>query len=176
VIPAGHTIDLARGEDLGALAGIERAAAQLLAGRLPEAALERTVGHELLEAAMADGRLWVARAGERTVGFALVIMLTETHPHLEEVDVHPEHARQGLGAALVEEACAWTGRRGFPFLTLMTFRDVVWNMPFYARHGFVEWPAATLTPELRHLVRLEASHGLDPKARVVMVHRPPAAG
>jgi GNAT superfamily N-acetyltransferase len=174
MIPPGYSIELARADDLPALAPIERAAAQLLRGRLPDAALERTVSRELLEEAQADGRLWVARAPEGPVGFALVVMLARRHPHLEEVDVHPEHGRRGLGAALVGEACAWSVRRGHPFLTLMTFRDVPWNMPFYARMGFREWPAETLTPELAHLVRLEAQHGLDPRTRVVMVHR--AAG
>ena len=35
------------------------------------------------------------------VGFALVEMLADDLPHLEELDVDPSHGRRGLGTALV---------------------------------------------------------------------------
>jgi GNAT superfamily N-acetyltransferase len=51
------------------------------------------------------------------------------------MDVLPEHAGQGLGAALIEAVCSWAHTRGFDAVTLSTFRDVPWNAPFYTRHG-----------------------------------------
>jgi GNAT superfamily N-acetyltransferase len=60
---------------------------------------------------------------------------TSTPRHLEEMDVLPEHAGQGLGAALIEAVCSWAHTRGFDAVTLSTFRDVPWNAPFYPRHG-----------------------------------------
>lgn len=45
------------------------------------------------------GRLWVASSGNMPVGFALVKMLADDLPHLEEIDVHPSHRRRGLGTA-----------------------------------------------------------------------------
>ena len=52
---------------------------------------------------------------------------------LEEIDVHPDHGRRGLGRRLVSAVCAWAARGGHRWLTLTTFRDVPFNMPFHAR-------------------------------------------
>ncbi len=45
---------------------------------------------------------------------------------------------------------------------LTTFRDVPWNMPFYARLGFDEVAPNELTPALRAVLADEARRGLDP--------------
>jgi GNAT superfamily N-acetyltransferase len=123
-----------------------------------------------------DGRLWVALFGDAPVGFALVEMLTDDLPHLDEVDVEPSHARRGLGTALVRTACEWTAAGGFSMLTLTTFRTVPWNLPFYARLGFEEIPGSLLPPALAAVVADEAARGLDPQRRAVMAYRctPPA--
>jgi GNAT superfamily N-acetyltransferase len=42
----------------------------------------------------------------------------------------------GIGRRLVAAVCEWASRRGWSRVTLTTFRDVPWNMPFYTRHGF----------------------------------------
>ncbi len=59
--------------------------------------------------------------------------------HLEQLSVHPEHGRRGIGRALLRAACAWAADAGYRELTLATYRDAVpWNGPFYASEGFVE--------------------------------------
>jgi len=58
--------------------------------------------------------------------------------HLEQLAVHPDHARHGLGRALLRAGCAWAAGEGYDALTLATYRDVPWNGPFYASEGFVE--------------------------------------
>ncbi|BAJ32680.1 hypothetical protein KSE_69210 [Kitasatospora setae KM-6054] len=63
------------------------------------------------------------------------------------------------------------GRRGLRALTLVTFRSVPWNAPYYLRLGFRELPAADLTLPLRELLAEEAVFGLDPADRVCL-HRP----
>ncbi len=169
----GHRVARADPRDLHALAAIELAAAALLRGHAPASVLEETTPVESLRAACAGGRLWVARAADATpVGFALVELLAPDAPHLEEVDVHPAHGRRGLGTALVGAACDWTARTGHPALTLTTFRAVPWNMPFYARLGFVEVPRDAWSPALAAVVAAETARGLDPAARVVMRWRP----
>ena len=134
---------------------------------------------------MRQGRLWVALAHATPVGFALVTMLAPDLPHLEEVDVEPSHGRRGLGTALVRAVCEWAAASGFPMLTLTTFRAVPWNLPFYARLGFVEIPRELLRPELAAVVSGDAARGLAPETRAVMAYRttavhgaasPPAAG
>ena len=51
--------------------------------------------------------LWVAVAPDSQVlGFALA-RLIDGEPHLEEIDVHPDHGRRGIGAALVRTVIEW---------------------------------------------------------------------
>jgi len=162
----------ARLQDLPALASIERDAAQLLQGHGPQSVLDETTSDADFLEAQAAGRLWAALAGEVPVGFALVRILGGNLPHLEEIDVHPNHGRRGAGTALVRAVCEWTRRAGYPGITLTTFRSVPWNMPFYARLGFDEVPNDELGPELQAIVANETSRGLDPGGRVVMKYRP----
>ena len=166
-----YSIRPARAEHIAALSAIELAAAQLLRGHAPESVLAETTDERTFGDAVRDGRLWVASAGNIPVGFALVEMLADDLPHLEELDVDPSHGRRGLGTALVRAVCEWATVNGFAILTLTTFRAVTWNLPFYARLGFVEIPSETLRPELAAVVSAEADRGLDPDTRVVMEYR-----
>jgi GNAT superfamily N-acetyltransferase len=163
-----YTIVAARPHDWRWLAGIELAAATLLVGHAPASVLGETTPEEVFREAQDQGRLWVALAGEIPVGFAHVEILGPRDAHLAEVDVHPDHGRRGLGTRLVAAACRWAARSGYPEVTLTTFRNVPWNMPFYARLGFREVPEEELSPELRAVVRDETERGLDPARRVVM--------
>ncbi len=147
---------------------IELAAAQLLVGHAPESVLHETTNVRHFRQALAGGRLWVAVTGHIPVGFAHVELLPSGAPHLEEIDVHPSHGRQGLGRRLVGATCDWVTRQGHPAITLTTFRDVPFNMRFYASCGFHEVSAADLGSELRAIVKNEAERGLAPERRVVM--------
>jgi GNAT superfamily N-acetyltransferase len=166
-----YTIALARPDDLARLPAIELAAARLLEGHAPESILGQSTSIEDLRAAQADGRLWVALADDEPVGFAIVEMLDDQFPHLEEIDVHPAYVGRGLGTALVRAVCDWTAAREFPEITLTTFRAVPWNMPFYARMGFEPVPEREQRPALREVVDDETARGLDPTARCVMRYR-----
>ena len=168
-----YEIAPARPRDVPHIAPIELAAARLLVGHAPEAVLEEVTPTEHLRAAQRDGRLWVALSGNVPVGFALVEMLEPDAAHLEEIDVHPDHGRRGLGTHLVRSVCRWAEARGAGAVTLTTFRDVPWNMPFYARLGFEEVDSAHLTPALCEVVADEARRGLDGTQRVVMRWRTP---
>ena len=53
-------------------------------------------------------------------------------------------------------------------LTLLTFRDVAWNGPYYRRLGFAEMPDDQLDPELAALRVHEAELGLDVSIRCAM--------
>ncbi|EPH40805.1 GNAT family N-acetyltransferase [Streptomyces aurantiacus] len=88
--------------------------------------------------------------------------------HVEQVSVHPDHARQGIGRALLEHLEDRAAADGLPALTLTTFRDVPWNAPYYARCGFVLLDETELGPGLRAVREKEAAHGLDRWPRVCM--------
>jgi hypothetical protein len=64
--------------------------------------------------------------------------------------------------------CAWAATAGFQSVTLTTFRDVPWNMPFYERLGFETIPPAQLSPALISVILDETRRGLDPTRRVAM--------
>jgi GNAT superfamily N-acetyltransferase len=171
VTPSGYSVAPARLEDVSRLPAIELAAAALLRGHAPESVLSDTTDVRTFSDAARHGRFWVARAGDTPVGFALVEMLADDLPHLEEVDVEPAHGRRGLGTRLVRTTCEWATAAGFSMLTLTTFRAVPWNLPFYARLGFWEVPQDQLRPELAAIVSDEADRGLAPETRAVMAYR-----
>ena len=163
-----YRIAAARPCDLPLLPAIELAAATLLAGHAPASVLAETTSQADLENAQQRGHLWVALADGVPVGFAHIEVLAPGIAHLEEVDVHPEHGRRGLGRRLVLAACQWAATNGYSWVTLTTFREVPWNMPFYARLGFEEIPPEELTPALLSVVDDETRRGLDPSRRVAM--------
>jgi GNAT superfamily N-acetyltransferase len=163
-----YRIALARPTDLPLLPAIELAAARLLVGHAPESVLAEATSQEVLKRVQNDGHLWVALADDVPVGFARIEILERAAAHLDEIDVHPDHGRRGLGSKLVKAVCDWAAREGYSSVTLLTFRDVPWNMPFYARLGFEVVRANELSPELGALVQEETRRGLDPERRVVM--------
>ena len=163
-----YTITAARREDLPRLAAIELAAARLLAGHAPESVLNETTSLEVLEEGQRAGHLWVALADDLPVAFAHVELIERDAMHLEEIDVHPDHGRRGLGTKLVLEVCGWAARHGYGAVTLTTFRDVPWNLPFYARLGFDVVASDEVSASLRAIVEDETRRGLDPSRRVVM--------
>lgn len=163
-----YTITYARQEDLPRLAAIELAAANLLAGHAPDSVLRETSSLFELRYAQTQGRLWVALVNDVPVGFAHVEVLEPLGAHLKEIDVHPDHGRRGIGTSLVTAVCNWAALAGYAFVTLTTFRDVPWNLPFYARLGFLEIKPKDLSSPLRSVLEDEARRGLDPAGRAVM--------
>jgi GNAT superfamily N-acetyltransferase len=76
-------------------------------------------------------------AGDPPLGFVRVDDVGG-EAHLEQLVVHPDRGRQGIGRALVQAACRWAAAAGYAEITLATYRDVPWSGPFYASAGFVE--------------------------------------
>src|SRR5262245_37440036 len=166
-----YTIRQARLADLSRLAAIELAAARLLTGHAPESILTSTTSQDELEEAQQRGCLWVAAADDEPVGFAHVIPIEPNAAHLEEIDVHPDHGRRGLGTRLMVAVREWAEANGYDSVTLTTFSDIPFNMPFYAKLGFEIIPTADLSPALRTVLEHEARRGLDPSRRVAMRRR-----
>lgn len=161
----------ARPADLTSLPAIELAAARLLDGHAPASVLTETTRPETFAKAQEDGHLWVVLADEIPIGFAHVDVIERDAAHLEEIDVHPAHGRRGLGTMLVLHVCRWAVANGYESVTLTTFRDPPWNMPFYARLGFDVVPHEEQSSALRNVVDDERRRGLDPSSRVVMKRR-----
>jgi GNAT superfamily N-acetyltransferase len=135
-----HAVRPARARDLPLIASIEDSGVPMF-----EAILGDLTGDVLASAApsgkdraAAPGFLLVA--GDPAVGFAHVVDM-ESHAHLDQISVHPDHGRRGVGTALLEAAAERAALKGHGSLTLTTYADLPWNAPFYARHGFVEFAA-----------------------------------
>lgn len=160
-----YAIRRARRRELPALRGVERLADERFKEMgLAAVAESGLTGIDDLEAACEEGCLWVADADGEPVGFA-VVELVDGIPHLDELSVHPEHGRRGLGRRLVDMACRWARERGHDALTLTTFAEVPWNGPWYRRLGFQPVPDTELGPELRARRLQEVERGLDAAGR-----------
>lgn len=110
-----------------------------------------------LDAAALAAAKAVFVAGRPPVGFVEVAEV-DGLAHIAEIAVVPRWMRQGIGTALLERACEWARAHGYPGVTLITYRDVAWNGPYYAARGFAE---TELTAGLRALREREAELGLD---------------
>lgn len=170
-IALDYEIGSARLNDIPYLSSIERASATLLKGHAPEAVLEEITAEAEFHDAQIDGRLWVARTNDVPVGFAHAEMLEPWSAHLKELDVHPEHVRRGLGSRLVVAVVRWARGQRYRSLTLTTFCDVPFNMPFYVQLGFEVIPGAELSLALHSVLEEEARRGLNPSRRVAMQYR-----
>jgi ribosomal protein S18 acetylase RimI-like enzyme len=92
------------------------------------------------------------------------------HWHLEQIAVDPAHGRRGIGAALLEATHGELVARGAREVTLMTYADVPWNGPFYARHGYVELDP--LPERLEPMRATELRMGMDRHGRRIAMVRP----
>ena len=81
----------------------------------------------------------------------------------------PAFGRRGIGAALLHVWLDAARRRSFRQAGLTTFRDIAFNAPFYARHGFAEAASEQICPELAGARIAETPPGVDPCARVLML-------
>jgi GNAT superfamily N-acetyltransferase len=159
----------ARSDEIAALQGIEAASGRLFAQiGMGDVADDELPSQESLRAYVSNGRAWVAVDDfDRPVGYLLAEAL-DGNAHIEQVSVHPDHGRKGVGRSLIEHLAAWAGERSMPALTLTTFTDVPWNAPYYERCGFRRLSAEELTPGLRGRLEEEAARGLDRWPRVCM--------
>ncbi len=77
------------------------------------------------ETHLAAGRVWVwGKRKQPPVAFCLVEVVVDGTAHIAQISVHPDHARRGIGAALIAHLDQWARDRGLPEVTLTTFRDV----------------------------------------------------
>jgi GNAT superfamily N-acetyltransferase len=162
----------ARPDDLPALGDLEVAAGRIFRTvDMDSVAGDDPIPVEELKPYQQDGRAWVYTDDrDRPVGYLLVSMV-DGHAHIAQVSVHPDHARRGLGAELIEQAVRWAKARGLTTVSLTTFTEVPWNGPYYARLGFSVLPEDQLTEGLAAIRADEANRGLDRWPRATMVRR-----
>ncbi|GAA2648800.1 GNAT family N-acetyltransferase [Streptomyces vastus] len=163
-------IRLAAPADLPLLQNIERAAGELFRPLgMPEIADDEPPALDELERFLQAGHAWVAE--DDVTGRVVAYLIGEPVDgafHIEQVTVHPDAGRRGLGRALIAYAAEHARDEGLAALTLTTFTEVPWNTPYYERLGFRILTGPELTPGLRKIRTTEAEHGLDRWPRVCM--------
>ena len=168
-MPTQYSIETAAAGHVKAIPAIEQAAATVF----PEADLPGELRFLLMDFSYfaslhQAGRLWVAlKLDRQPVGFA-ISDIVDGNAHLDELGVHPAHSRRGLGTGLLQTVIEWAREEKHARLSLITFRHLPWNAPFYASNGFLPQADADIGPEMRMLLTEEEHTGLNIDNRVVM--------
>jgi ribosomal protein S18 acetylase RimI-like enzyme len=86
---------------------------------------------------IARHQVWVAEAERQIIG-VLVLIPEEDTLLLDNIAVHPDHQRRGIGRALLELADAEALCQGYDELRLYTHETMTENIALYTRNGWVE--------------------------------------
>ncbi|MEU5052805.1 GNAT family N-acetyltransferase [Streptomyces sp. NPDC021096] len=158
-----------RTDELTLLQDIERAAGRCFHDiGMPEIAEDEPLPADELARYQRTGLAWVAVDEADAPVAYLIADHVDGNLHIEQVSVHPDRARHGIGRSLLDHLAQHARATGVPALTLTTFTAVPWNAPYYARCGFRPLDDSALGPGLREVRRQEAAHGLDRWPRVCM--------
>jgi GNAT superfamily N-acetyltransferase len=168
-MPEEYPIVAATTRHLPAIPKLEQAAATVFSqADLPLALRYLVTDRDTLAEAQQEGRLWVALdRSQQAVGFALAEVL-DGEAYLDEIDVHPRHARRGIGTRLVNTVIGWAESRQFSSVSLITFRHLPWNARFYEKFGFVPLGTHELSRSMSRILQEEAQAGIDVAKRVGM--------
>lgn len=157
-----------RPEELPVLQDIERAAGQCFRHiGMPEIADDEPLPLGELARYHHAGLAWVATRPTTPIAY-LIADRVDGNLHVEQVSVHPDNARRGVGRSLLDHLAVHATAEGARALTLTTFTEVPWNAPYYARCGFRPMDDNGLSPGLREIRLREAAHGLDRWPRICM--------
>ncbi|BAV50516.1 N-acetyltransferase GCN5 [Mesorhizobium sp. 113-1-2] len=164
------TIRIAQDADAEALPDIEQSAGEAYR-EIAELAWIADDDNQTVERhreLIAKGTCWVAVGhDDRPVAFLSAEIQDDTL-HVWELAVRLERQRWGIGRALLENAITDAGGRGLVALSLTTFRDVIWNAPFYQKLGFQMLDDAQAGEWLRQVLRREVEHGMPASRRCAM--------
>lgn len=163
------TIRDGRPDDLALLVEIERAAGQMFLLLDADLFADHDPGSvEKLTPYVDAGRAFASvDAEDKPVGY-LLLDAVDGAAHIEQVSIHPDYARKGLGRALIEHAALWASAHDLHSLTLTTYVHVPWNGPYYERLGFRYLRADEETPGLRAIREHERALGLEVWPRASM--------
>ncbi|MFJ8078609.1 GNAT family N-acetyltransferase [Streptomyces sp. NPDC096176] len=155
--------------ELPALQDIERAAGQCFRDiGMPEIADDEPLSLSELARYQQTGLAWVAVDDADVPVAYLIADRVDGNLHVEQVSVHPDNARRGIGRLLLDHLAHSATGEGMPALTLTTFTDVPWNAAYYTRCGFQPMNDSDVPPGLRRIRENEAAHGLDRWPRTCM--------
>ncbi|MEM7332395.1 MAG: GNAT family N-acetyltransferase [Chloroflexota bacterium] len=139
-------------------------------GRLPNPF--ETFPEEILRTRIENGRLLVVQVDKEIAGFA-VFDFVENDLFLEEISVHPDFGRRGIGRKLMNHLLDLAREQGRSRITLTTFSDIKWNAPFYESMGFKLLKSGKRRDYISSHLQSEASTGM--KNRIGMAYEIPVS-
>ena len=86
--------------------------------------------------------------------------------YIDQLSVHPDHMRQGVGSALMkfaEQACSYTES------WLTTYSHVPWNKPYYQKLGYREVELHCCGPEILQILEEQKAVLPCPQYRIAML-------
>ena len=164
----GIRIRLATEADIIHLDGVEQSAAKAFIGSSVGYVESRSVPADLLQKLCQNKTLWVAANDKNLpVGFVACYTL-DGFLYVHEISVAQEAQGQGIGRRLMNVVEDYAIDQDFPYIGLITFRDIRWNGPFYKSLGYKEI-AADVYSGLHNKFKDDIRKGMDPTKRCVMI-------
>lgn len=164
------TIKLASEEQATLLPAIERSSGQAFrqTESLAWIADDDIQSAEFHQKLICQGTAWVAQnTFQDIVGF-LSAERKRQSLHIWQMAVHSDWQQRGIGRRLMDAALCWSAKNNLSAVTLTTFRDLVWNEPFYKSCGF-----CTIVDDmpitLQNILDSEANAGLPRELRCAMI-------
>lgn len=164
------SLRLAHPEDAEGFAEVEADAARLFDSEPSMAGITMPPSRsaEDYRSIIAKRQSLAAVSAENVVGFAA------TRPvghqlHLHELSVARAFQRRGIGSTLLRALKIDASNAGFNAITLHTFRDIPWNAPLYAAHGFTVIDDLSDYPRLAAGQEAAVKAGLPRERRCAMI-------
>ena len=92
-----------------------------------------------------------------------------SNAHIEQLSVDRNCMGGGLGGKLLEAGVDWAKEQGYSQITLITFKNIPWNGPFYEKHGFDE--LSNISDSLKRLREYEKEVGLDSIGERIVMYK-----
>ena len=161
-------IRLASADEIHKIEPLEQAAAEMFREiGMTEVAEDAPIPEKELLQAVEDQRLWVAVEYGVLKAYLLGTFLPQSL-HIDQVTVHPDAARRGLGALMIESVSADPRAKKLGLMTLTSFANVPWNAPYYERIGFLDIAESDWPEGVAEKVAVDQAHDLGNYPRVVM--------
>lgn len=157
--------------DLETCASIELSAAKRFLQAEPAALRavaddDDTLNVETLSNSIAEGLCFISEIDNQPVGF-IALTQYQNSWYIEEMCV-VEHAQsQGVGNGLLAYIKMLAEIKRIPSLNLISFRDVVWNQPFYTKNGYLSMTEDRLSDQFLTLWHKD-NQSFDADLRVCM--------
>jgi len=158
----------ATARDIPLLDAVEQSAATAFIGTSVGYIESRSIDPGLLQKLCGNGTLWVAiNEKDAPIGFVACYPL-DGFFYVHEISVSREAQGKGIGRRLMHTIENYAIDQGYPYIGLVTFRDIRWNGPFYKSLGFKEI-APDMYSGLHNKFKDSIRKGSDPATRSVMI-------